>query len=126
MEAIYAHLNKIRGPPPALRQHAGAQAAGQGAGIGNSSLYSSGGAMGGYGGMGGNNQGLTPIQAAVLDVIMASPSNSEGVDVSVVKQRLTGQYQNNQISDTVEWLISEGHLYNTIDDNHVQSTSMSG
>ncbi|KAJ2079455.1 Replication factor A protein 2 [Coemansia sp. RSA 922] len=125
MEAIYVHLNKTRGPPPALGQHA-AQGAGQGSGVGSSSVYSSGGAVGGYGGMGGNNQGLTPIQAAILDVITASPPGSEGLEIAVIKQRLTGRYPSNQIADTVEWLICEGHLYNTIDENHVQSTSMSG
>ncbi|KAJ2732712.1 Replication factor A protein 2 [Coemansia sp. BCRC 34962] len=122
MEAIYVHLNATRGPPPALRQRAGAQAT---SGLGSSSLYSSGGAVGGYGGMGGNNQGMTPIQASVLDVIKTSPPNSEGLEIFVIKQRLAGRYQSNQVSETIDWLISEGHLYNTIDDNHVQSTSMS-
>ncbi|KAJ2808701.1 Replication factor A protein 2 [Coemansia furcata] len=122
MEAIYAHMTKTRGPPPALRQQAAGAQGGQAAG---GSLYSSG-AQGGYGGMSGNNQGFTPIQAAILDVIKVSPPDSEGLEISVIQQRLTGRFQSNQIMDTVEWLIAEGHLYNTIDDNHVQSTSMSG
>ncbi|KAJ2446226.1 Replication factor A protein 2 [Coemansia sp. RSA 2424] len=127
LEATYVHLTKTRGQAPALRQGGAAQAsAGQGLGAGNSSLYSSGGAMGGYGGMSGGNQGLTPVQAAVLNVIKDTSTQSEGLAINVIQQKLAGQYSNSQVSNTVEWLISEGHLYNTIDDNHVQSTHMSG
>ncbi|KAJ2643508.1 Replication factor A protein 2, partial [Coemansia sp. RSA 1694] len=127
LEAIYVHLTKTRGQAPALRQGGAAQAsAGQGLGAGTSSLYSSGGAMGGYGGMSGGNQGLTPVQAAVLNVIKDTSTQSEGLAINVIQQKLAGQYNNSQVSNTVEWLISEGHLYNTIDDNHVQSTHMSG
>ncbi|KAJ2908166.1 Replication factor A protein 2, partial [Coemansia aciculifera] len=72
MEAIYVHLTKTRGPAPALQKSGAHASAGYGQGAGNSSLYSSGGAMGGYGGMSGGNQGLTPVQAAILDVIKVS------------------------------------------------------
>ncbi|KAJ2012042.1 Replication factor A protein 2 [Coemansia sp. S85] len=121
MEAIYVHLNATRGPPPALRQRAGAPAV---SGMGGSSMYSSGGAMGGCGAMVSNDQGMSAIHASVLDVIKTSPPHPNGLEIAVIKQRLAGRYQSNQVSEAVEWLISEGHLYNTIDETHVLSTSM--
>ncbi|KAJ2743105.1 Replication factor A protein 2 [Coemansia sp. BCRC 34301] len=126
LEAIYVHLTKTRGQAPALRQGGAQAGVGLGSGLGNSSLYSSSGAMGGYGGMSGGNQGLNPVQAAVLDVIKDFSTQSEGLAINVIQQRLAGRYNGAQVTSTVDWLISEGHLYNTIDDNHVQSTSMGG
>ncbi|KAJ2835874.1 Replication factor A protein 2, partial [Coemansia erecta] len=127
MEAIYVHLTKTRGVAPALRS-AGAAAGGGGhnATAGGSGLNAYAGAgSGGYGSMGGGGGGMgfDPVQSAVLDSIKNAPSSPEGVSIASIANSLAGRFQGHEVSKAVEWLISEGHLYNTIDDNHVSSTN---
>ncbi|KAJ2483838.1 Replication factor A protein 2, partial [Coemansia sp. RSA 2320] len=127
MEAIYVHLTKTRGPPPALRQSgapAAAAGSGYGANMGAASAYSGSAAGGAYGGMSTGGSSFTPIQQAVLDVIK-NAHDPNGLHVNTIRDNLVKQrFQPADISHSIEWLNTEGHLYYTIDEMHVQCTSM--
>ncbi|KAJ2615675.1 ATP-dependent RNA helicase dbp10 [Coemansia sp. RSA 1365] len=119
LEAIYVHLKKTKGPAPGQKLAGGTAASG-------SMLinpYATSG--GGYGGMsGGLGSGMDPARASVLEAIKKAPENTrEGVNISVIQKSLAGRFQSNEISDAVEWLINEGHVFTTLDDNHLQATT---
>ncbi|KAJ2078710.1 Replication factor A protein 2 [Coemansia sp. RSA 988] len=119
LEAIYVHLTKTKGPAPGQKPAVGAAASGPML----TNPYAANG--GGYGGMGGGlGSGMAPNRAAVLEAIKKAPENTrEGVNISVIQNSLAGRFQNSEISDAVEWLINEGHVFTTLDDNHLQATA---
>jgi replication factor A2 len=63
---------------------------------------------------------LNPIQATVLKVY-AEDQSSEGVHVSMIIRRLAEKYSEQSVKQTVQWLLNEGYLYNTIDNDHAKS-----
>ncbi|KAJ2654694.1 Replication factor A protein 2 [Coemansia sp. RSA 1200] len=125
LEAVYVHLTKTRGPPS--KAGGGAMSVPSGANQQQAGgAYSAGAAYGGggYGAGGfGGGMNMSSLQAAVLEVITQAPQESHGVQISSVQQKLTNRFQSTDITKAVEWLISEGHLYNTIDESYVKSTA---
>ncbi|KAJ2559040.1 Replication factor A protein 2 [Coemansia sp. RSA 1933] len=115
LQATYVHLAKTRGQPS--KNVGGSAMSAPSSGAHGAGAYSAGGY--GDGGLSGN---MNPLQAAVLEVITQAPQESHGIQVSVVQQNLAGRYQNTDIVKAIDWLISEGHLYNTIDESYVKST----
>ncbi|KAL7415051.1 hypothetical protein BDY24DRAFT_383552 [Mrakia frigida] len=96
----------------------GAQAQGGGGGAGaNMNDYSGGG---GGGGGGGIYADLTPIHRKVMEFV-ASAASEEGLHVKQIAQKVSG-FNSAAILDAIEWLISDGHLYTTVDDEHVLPT----
>ncbi|KAJ1881193.1 Replication factor A protein 2 [Coemansia sp. RSA 486] len=129
MEAIYVHMTKTRGVAPAL-QAAGASAANAAAGGGGANAYTGAGSggygnmgagSGGYGGMGGG-MGYDNAQTAVLESLKKLAKPDTGALISDITSSLAGRFQGHEVKKAIDWLVSEGHLYNTIDDNHVSST----
>ncbi|KAJ2784315.1 Replication factor A protein 2 [Coemansia javaensis] len=103
LEATYVHLVKTRGPAAA----AGAAAGGPG--------HAPGGAFAGAG------SGLSPVHAAILDAIKQAPRSPEGVSIDAIQAALGGRFHSGDVTAAVDWLIGEGHLFTTIDENHLQS-----
>ncbi|KAJ1890996.1 Replication factor A protein 2 [Kickxella alabastrina] len=119
MEAIYVHLTKTRGVAPGLQKNSAAAAAG----ITAQSAYAPAGGNA-FGQIGGGVSGVTPAQAAVLEAMKITPCGHEGMSVVAINNLLANRFSPDQIQSAMQWLIGEGHLYNTIDDNHVQTTNM--
>ncbi|KAJ2454493.1 Replication factor A protein 2 [Coemansia sp. RSA 2336] len=111
LEVTYVHLCKTRGQPAAM-QPAGGSAV--------SAPYLAGNSMGRPGML---DNGMTPVRSAILEVIKTAPANPEGVSISMVQQNLAGRFQISEITSAINWLTSEGHLFNTIDDQHIQCTT---
>ncbi|KAJ1880062.1 Replication factor A protein 2 [Coemansia sp. RSA 1722] len=120
MEAMYVHMTKTRGVAPAL-QAAGASAANAAAGGGGANAYTGAGS-GGYGNMGGGGMGYDNAQTAVLESLKKLAKPDTGALISDISSSLAGRFQGHEVKKAIDWLVSEGHLYNTIDDNHVSST----
>ncbi|KAJ2851311.1 Replication factor A protein 2 [Coemansia brasiliensis] len=112
LEVTYVHLCKTRGQPSSLQPANGSAV---------SAPYLAGNNMSRPGML---DDGMTPVRSAILEVIKTAPPNPEGVSVSVVQQNLAGRFQISEITNAISWLTSEGHLFNTIDDQHIQSTTM--
>ncbi|KAJ2783143.1 Replication factor A protein 2 [Coemansia interrupta] len=120
IEAIYVHLTKTRGVAPALRANAAATASGShGAGAAAGSAYSDMGGFGSGGGGGGSN--MNPLHSAVIDIVKNNDTDN-GVSIANIGNFLAGRFQSSEVSGAIDWLVSEGHLYNTIDEQHVKTT----
>ncbi|KAJ2355125.1 Replication factor A protein 2 [Coemansia erecta] len=103
LEAIYAHLCKTRGPKPAAAAVSGPYSANMG--------------------RVGMDDGMTPVRAAILDVIKSAPPTPEGVSITTIQQNLAGRFQSDEVTSAADWLINEGHLFTTVDEQHLQTTS---
>ncbi|KAH9554141.1 hypothetical protein CY35_08G048400 [Sphagnum magellanicum] len=125
LEVIYVHLSNIRaqGGTAAAPTHAGA------AGVGphgtatiatNPSHY---------------NQYLPPASAMVggnvdecqkrVHMIFEEPESlsiEQGLHIDQVAQRMVG-YSRQQVKEAIEFLVNEGFVYSTIDDDHYKSTN---
>jgi len=66
--------------------------------------------------------GLGAIQRAVLSAYNTSNA-IEGLHIQTVLRMMQGRFQEREIRNTISWLITEGYLYNTIDDDHAKSTT---
>lgn len=53
---------------------------------------------------------------------MAAQSDT-GLNVETLMKDLGNKFSRDQIKGAVDFLVNEGHLYSTIDDNHFKSTS---
>ncbi|KAL1917759.1 uncharacterized protein VTP21DRAFT_3593 [Calcarisporiella thermophila] len=82
------------------------------------SAFISGNAAGDMGGM----SGYTPVQSRIMQIVREEPDTNEGTNVNVIKQKLQGQFSREEVQNAIDWLINEGHLYSTVDDDHVKST----
>ena len=63
---------------------------------------------------------LDPFSRRVMEIIHASPESNEGINVRTLQGMLGGGTQH--LAQTIETLKEEGHLYTTIDEEHVKST----
>eukprot|EP00242_Pyramimonas_sp_CCMP2087_P006410 CAMPEP_0198209464 /NCGR_PEP_ID=MMETSP1445-20131203/16091_1 /TAXON_ID=36898 /ORGANISM="Pyramimonas sp., Strain CCMP2087" /LENGTH=102 /DNA_ID=CAMNT_0043883247 /DNA_START=22 /DNA_END=330 /DNA_ORIENTATION=+ len=80
---------------------------------------------GGGGAAAGRVGGFEPCQAQVLSIFegpMAAQSDT-GLNVETLMKDLGNKFSRDQIKGAVDFLVNEGHLYSTIDDNHFKSTS---
>ncbi|GAQ89637.1 hypothetical protein KFL_005450070 [Klebsormidium nitens] len=68
--------------------------------------------------------GGSPLQEVILQIFHepAALSSETGVSLKQVVQRLNNQYPQEQIKQTVDFLVNEGHLYSTVDDFTWKST----
>ncbi|ORX70231.1 nucleic acid-binding protein [Linderina pennispora] len=122
MEAVYVHLTKVNGPPPALGAGP-VKPAGHG-GVTDfmqNSMYSAPGAAGGSG-MASDIGGLNPVQMAIIASIKTHSTSPDGVPIQTIKQVLSGKYQPQLVVQAIDVLVADGHLYNTIDETYVQAT----
>ena len=70
---------------------------------------------------GGGITGLTPQQQMVYSAIHATPGD-QGMHRDQVYTSLTGKVPRPEIDRIMEFLSNEGHIYNTIDDDHFKAT----
>ncbi|KAK9727868.1 Replication factor A protein 2 [Basidiobolus ranarum] len=68
------------------------------------------------------NNGFSPLQRMIIDVVKSGPDTNEGMHIASLSQSLVGHFPTEEISYAATWLIKEGHLYSTIDDDHVKCT----
>lgn len=61
------------------------------------------------------------LHKRVMDVIMQYHEYEDGASIDQIVHQLQDVPQD-KVRDTIEYLINEGHCYNTTDDNHVKST----
>lgn len=64
--------------------------------------------------------GLDPFSRKVMEAIHASPESNEGINVRTLQSMIGGGGGN--LLATIESLKEDGHLYTTIDEDHVKST----
>lgn len=64
---------------------------------------------------------MTPIQMAILKQYKQCTAEA-GLHVNSVVAALRGTYSEYDIRNTVNWLMSEAYLYQTIDGDHAKST----
>lgn len=65
---------------------------------------------------------FSPIQQSCLQGFGESNS-PEGLHIGSVVRRLQNQFPEKDLVAAIDWLIDEGHLYTTIDENHAKCTS---
>ncbi|KAI9013719.1 hypothetical protein DFJ74DRAFT_758430 [Hyaloraphidium curvatum] len=64
---------------------------------------------------------LHPTAQRVMAVVHRSPDTNEGVHVQTIVAALRGQgIAEGEVRTQVQWLMDEGHLYSTVDDEHVK------
>ncbi|KAL7750834.1 Replication factor A protein 2 [Sorochytrium milnesiophthora] len=84
------------------------------------------GGMGGGGGSGGQHDFHNPLYNMVYSIIRGMARTEDGVHTQVIATELgklsKGQYAFKDAKAAVEWLNAEGHIYCTIDDDHVSLT----
>jgi replication factor A2 len=70
-----------------------------------------------------NGQHFSPIQQKIL-YIAQMDDRPEGFNIPEVSRRLNAEcgVGHNEVMEAIDFLISEGHLYSTVDDNHVKGT----
>ncbi|KAI5742896.1 hypothetical protein M8J77_012367 [Diaphorina citri] len=56
-----------------------------------------------------------------VDLALSFKNDSYGVDIDTIMNNLAIKIPLQQVKNTVEELINEGHIYTTIDDNHYQT-----
>ncbi|BFZ56595.1 Replication factor A protein 2 [Savitreella phatthalungensis] len=120
-ETEAVRLFHTRGPP-------GAGGAGANGGAGG---YADGGAVGGGGGggdeMSNKLASLDPFSRRIMEAIHSLPDSNEGVNVRQLSSMLGGGgggAGGQTLVDVLESLKEEGHLYTTIDEDHVKSTML--
>ncbi|WVO18128.1 hypothetical protein L204_105830 [Cryptococcus depauperatus] len=65
---------------------------------------------------------LDPIQRKILQVIAQAGANSDdGVHVALV-QKLVGDVNDMDLTEALDWLSENGHIYSTIDESHYAVT----
>jgi len=76
---------------------------------------------GGGGGMSALEQGLTPDQRMVYQIIKCTKTD-EGADKLDLMTNLRGKMSTKAVEAAVEFLSGEGHIYSTVDDDHYKTT----
>lgn len=65
--------------------------------------------------------GLTPAAQKVLMMVRRSPDTNEGVNVNTIVNACRAQGLGaEEVQGAVAYLVSEGHLYSTVDEDHVK------
>ncbi|KAJ1656709.1 Replication factor A protein 2 [Dispira simplex] len=119
LNAIHTHLELTRGSAP----QAPGKTAGMDFGLSKDNPYQAASATAmSFGGDNTGNLGFTPIQDKVLQLAQNYMDRDEGVHINVICQQLRNAFSPTEVQQTVEWLSNEGHLYNTVDDQHVKCT----
>ncbi|KAL8292901.1 hypothetical protein RQP46_000595 [Phenoliferia psychrophenolica] len=121
-EVTYVHLMLTRGPPGGAIAHR-APANNGAANPYNSGANDNGGGGGGGGSASDMYRDLRGLQRKIMEHIagLGDDVPSDGVNVGAI-QRAVGSTLD-AVRKEVETLVSDGHLYNSIDDDHVLSTA---
>ncbi|KAJ1925182.1 Replication factor A protein 2, partial [Tieghemiomyces parasiticus] len=69
-----------------------------------------------------HTSGFSAIQDKVLQQAQQLDTGDEGAHIGLICQQLRGTYSADEIQHTVEFLVNEGHLYSTIDEQHYKCT----
>lgn len=64
--------------------------------------------------------GYSPCQQAIINLIRSQKLGEEGMHVNTICSMLRSKFSEDEIKASIDWLVSECHLYNTtIDETHV-------
>ncbi|KAF8163362.1 hypothetical protein B0H34DRAFT_320662 [Crassisporium funariophilum] len=113
LEAIAVNLIIERGPPsnPSLAQRKPANVAGTGI-----SAYA---AQNNSTGVKDQFSHLPPLQRSIVRFIMDQPPRDEGVHVAMIAKAIGASGEDaRKISDALDKLMDDGHVFTTIDDSH--------
>ncbi|GAA5866045.1 hypothetical protein JCM8547_002926 [Rhodosporidiobolus lusitaniae] len=127
MECVYVHKYFTQGPPGgtsinAINSTTYDSGANPYAGDGGAGSYGGGGGAGGGGDLYSElPQGQRQIMHWVVQQTQSGEAGEEGVNVNAIVRGVGGPA--GKIKAEVENLIADGHLYQTIDDDHVLPTS---
>ncbi|TPX33905.1 hypothetical protein SmJEL517_g03291 [Synchytrium microbalum] len=136
LEAQYAHLYYTKGP---LHGPNNNMQSGYGGGFNGQQGY--GNQAGGYGNYGMPNQqqqglnnqytnqgggpprtnydnGLSAVQNKIMDVCRSSPPGGSGTNIAVIVGNLRSHCNEAQVKADIDYLVAEGFLFSTIDDEH--------
>ncbi|KZT52209.1 replication protein A, subunit RPA32 [Calocera cornea HHB12733] len=123
-EALSVHLELTKGPAKGAN---GAAVNGHAQANGTTNVHADY-TMGGGGGGGGNDySSMQPLDRAIMQFIESSGS-SDGCHITAISRavgRTVPGATAEQISLALERLSDDGHVYNTVDDNHYQSVNAS-
>jgi len=103
LDVVAAHLQNTKGPRSTLAAAPAAPVSAPFAGVGSM-----------------QDTGVAPLHKAILDTIRSRRNLTEGCSVQMLAAHL--QRPEHEIRQAVDFLSSEGHLYSTIDEDHVQTT----
>ena len=128
LEVVHTHLRATKGAPPAVAPPAyGGAALGGAAGAsygaptaanGHAAPSAQGGAMYAAPQQGGS------LESLVLSFFQTKGEESEtGCTIGDVSMALANNASPEQVRASVEQLVTDGHLYSTIDDDHFKATS---
>eukprot|EP01027_Heterolobosea_sp_BB2_P009802 GEZU01014422.1.p1 GENE.GEZU01014422.1~~GEZU01014422.1.p1 ORF type:complete len:271 (+),score=63.68 GEZU01014422.1:321-1133(+) len=76
-----------------------------------------------YGGDDYANNGFTDVQNAVLNTIVSMSGSVAGASVDDVYNQLGSMFNQDDISNALNFLLTEGHIFQTTDDNHFKPTN---
>jgi len=109
LDAIAVNLTLERGPPgqsPPLK------------GGSSTTAISAYAAQSTSGGAADEFSNLPPLQRAIVRFILEQPPTAEGVHVAAIARSISKDGDARKISDALDKLMEEGHVYSTIDDSH--------
>ena len=120
LEAILTHLQNTRGPVNKEIQSAAAVPMGSF----NSPMSINPASAGAKITMSdGNDDGFSNVQRAVLNAFGNDGGSDAGLSITSVMQTLSSTgIQERSVREAIDFLMNEGHLYSTIDDEHFKST----
>ncbi|KAH9951454.1 replication protein A subunit RPA32 [Amylocystis lapponica] len=114
LQAFCMILVAQRGPPP--RPSDAARAAAIPAAGGSAAGPSAYTAQAHNSGMNNQYSNLKPLQRQIVQFILSQPRNEEGVHVAAIARSVGGEAV--AISEALDSLMDEGHVFSTIDDSH--------
>ncbi|ORX46402.1 replication protein A, subunit RPA32 [Piromyces finnis] len=64
--------------------------------------------------------GYSPCQQAIINLFKTQKLGEEGMHIDTIVSMLRSRFDEDEIKGSIEWLVSECHLYNTtVDESHV-------
>jgi replication factor A2 len=69
-----------------------------------------------------NNNSLNNLQANITQLVSQNNPNGDGLNIDLIVSNFAGEHDENEVRSTIAFLIDEGHLYNTTDNDHVGAT----
>lgn len=95
--------------------------------------YSSSMMAGGYEGV--DNDGFSATEKEIMNHIRSFDGTANGMNISFLCQKLARTYSEKEVryfillscnifcSSCVDSLVTDGHVYNTVDDDHIKTTA---
>jgi len=65
---------------------------------------------------------LSPLHAKIMRIVQKSDASAEGTVIFTIVGALRNEAPEDKVREAMEWLVTEGHVYQTIDDDHYKST----